>query len=76
MVPQGKIGTGEISKPQLNWLESKFNDGQSRHNTPYGFEQWKSWRATDGFVCNVDEDCTWISGKMECREGEVSMLKK
>ena len=74
---QGKIGTGEISQQQLNWLESKFNDGQPRHNTPYGFEEWKRWReAADGFVCDVDGDCKWISRGMECREGQVSILQR
>ena len=68
---QGKIGTGEISQQQLNWLESKFNDGQPRHITPYGFEEWKRWREADGFVCDEDQDCKWISWGMECREGQV-----
>ena len=78
--PQGKIGTGEMTKGHLNWLESRFEDSQSRHKTPYSYEQWKEWRETDGFVCNVDEDCRWIPSMadakdMECRQGEVSLLK-
>ena len=70
-----------MTKGQLNWLESRFKDSQSRHKTPYSFEQWKEWRETDGFVCNVDEDCRWIpsmahANDMECRKGEVSLPKK
>ena len=67
------IGSREMTRQELNWYESRFKDGRSSHKPSFTFEEWKVWRERHGFVCNVDEDCSWltIQKNMGCSEGEV-----
>ena len=70
---EGKLGSGLMTRKQLETLESRFKDNQPRYKTSFTFQQWKRWRQKHGFVCNVDEDCSWLTAtkRMGCSGGEV-----
>ena len=63
----------------MNAIESgsRFGDRQSSHKTSFTFEQWRGWRERHGFVCDVDEDCSWLTRakNMGCSRGEFGRVR-
>jgi len=62
------VGAVGYTAYKIGQLSNRFN-GHSfgdNYNPGYNFNQWKTWRKADGFLCRNDNDCNWLDRNLEC----------
>ena len=62
------IGLVAYSSKQIEELSNKFSSFGWVQNEPgYSFNNWKTWRESDGFLCKNNTDCKWLDSNMKCQ---------
>ena len=62
------IGLVAYSSKQIEELSNKFSSFGWVQNEPgYSFNDWKTWRESDGFLCKNNTDCKWLDNNMKCQ---------
>ena len=61
-------GLVAYTSKQIEELSNKFFSFSWTQNEPgYSFNNWKTWRESDGFLCKDDTDCKWLDSNMKCQ---------
>ena len=60
------VGAVAYGGYKLGQLSTRFDGSYNNFNPGYNFNQWKTWRAADGFLCRNDNDCNWLDRNLEC----------
>ena len=60
------VGAVAYGGYKLGQLSTRFDGFGNNFNPGYNFNQWKTWRAADGFLCRNDNDCNWLDRNLEC----------
>lgn len=62
------IGLVAYTSKQIEELSNKFSSfGWTQNEPGYSFDNWKTWRESDGFLCKDDTDCKWLDSNMKCQ---------
>ena len=61
------IGAVAYGSYQIGKLSGKF----SGYHGGYNWNQYNSWRSTDGFLCRNNNDCNWIDREFYCQDYEL-----
>ena len=61
-------GLVAYTSKQIEELSNKFSSfGWTQNEPGYSFNNWKTWRESDGFLCEDDTDCKWLDSNMKCQ---------
>ena len=61
-------GLVAYTSKQIEELSNKFSSfGWTQNEPGYSFNNWKTWRESDGFLCKDDTDCKWLDSNMKCQ---------
>ena len=62
------IGLAAYSSKQIEELSDRFaSNGWVQNEPGYSFNNWKTCRESDGFLCKDDTDCKWLDSNMKCQ---------